>query len=337
MITIRAVGADGVFSVESGWVNAMSSHLVIGYGATGATTARLLAEQGHSVKVVTRSPRPAESGIEHVALDATDSAALSELAQGADAIYNCANLPYHHWVTGWPPLAASLNQVAEDSGAVLVVLSNLYGYGPVSSPMTEDFPLASTGVKGRVRAGMWEDALKLHEQGRIRMVEVRACDFFGPGVVDGGHLASRAMPSLLRGRPVQVMGNPDAPHSWTYVPDVANAMIKVAEEEQAWGKAWHVPTASPLSLRAMVEKLAEKAQVSPVSVRQIPPVVLRVLSLFSPLLRELREVRYQFDEPFVVDSSAFTQQFGQEPTPIDEQIDATVQWWQHRVSEVNDR
>lgn len=309
----------------------MSLHLVVGHGPAGAATARLLADQGATVRVVSRSARPAEPGIDHVRLDATDSERLTEAAKGATAIYGCVGLPYHRWARDFPPLAAALTAAAEATGAVLVLLSNLYGYGPVDGRITEDLPLAATGVKGRVRARIWTDARELHDQGRIRAVEVRASDFFGPGVTDGGHLGSRALPQLLRGRTIRVLGDPDVPHSWTYLPDVARALVRVAEREDAWGRAWHVPTEPPLSIRDMVARLAAQAEVPEVPVRQISPAMIRLASAFSPPLREIQEVRYQLDRPFVVDSTAYTERFGEAPTPIDEQIRETVAWWRDRL------
>ncbi|KUJ33288.1 NAD-dependent epimerase [Streptomyces albus subsp. albus] len=310
----------------------MSVHLVLGSGPAGAATARQLAESGHSVRVITRSGRSPEPGIEHVALDARDGGELTAAAQGAVAIYNCASPPYHHWADEWPPLASSVCAAAEATGAVLVMLGNLYGYGPVDGPMTEELPLAATGPKGRVRAAVWEQARKLHEQGRIKAVEVRASDFFGPGVTDGGHLAARVVPRLLRGKPVSTLGDPDAPHSWTYLPDVARALIQVAGEERAWGRAWHVPTEPALSTREMVDRLAAGSGTAPVAVRKISPAVLGVMSVFSPLIRELKEIRYQFDRPFVVDSSAYEAAFEIRATPVDEQVEATVGWWRERLA-----
>ncbi|WP_031074938.1 NAD-dependent epimerase/dehydratase family protein [Streptomyces sp. NRRL S-118] len=310
----------------------MSLHVVVGFGPAGAATARLLAGQGHSVRVITTSGRGPEPGIEHIALDAADSARLIDAARGAAAIHGCAAPPYHRWVSAWPPLAASLCAAAEATGAVLVLLGNLYGYGPVDGPLTEELPLAATGPKGRVRAAVWERARTLHEQGRIRAVEVRASDFFGPGVTDGGHLAARVMPRLLRGKPVSMLGDPDTPHSWTYLPDVARALAEVAAEERAWGRAWHVPTEPALSARQMVDRLAARAGTGPVAVRALPPAVLGVASLFSPLIRELKEVRYQFERPFVVDSSAYATALAVRATPVDEQIAATVDWWRERLA-----
>ncbi|MGP3949811.1 NAD-dependent epimerase/dehydratase family protein [Streptomyces sp. 7N604] len=310
----------------------MSLYVVLGSGPAGAATAGLLVEQGHSVRVVTKSGRSPEPGIEHVALDATDSKRLIEAAQGAAAIYNCAAPPYHRWASEWPPLASSVCAAAEATGAVLVMLGNLYGYGPVDGAMTEELPLAATGPKGRVRVAVWEQARKLHEQGRIKAVEVRASDFFGPGVTDGGHLAARVMPRLLRGKPVSTLGDPDAPHSWSYLPDVARALVEVAGEERAWGRAWHVPTEPALSTREMVDRLAAQSGTGPVAVRRLSPAVLGVVSVFSPLLRELKEIRYQFDRPFAVDSSAYEAEFTVRATPVDEQVKATVDWWRERLA-----
>ncbi|MEV0531869.1 NAD-dependent epimerase/dehydratase family protein [Kitasatospora sp. NPDC050463] len=308
----------------------MSLHVVMGFGPAGAATARLLAGQGHSVRVVTRSGRSPEPGIEHVAADAADSGRLIELCQGAAAIHSCAAPAYHRWVKDWPPLASSACAAAEASGAVLVMLGNLYGYGPVEGPMTEKLPLAATGPKGRVRAALWEQARQLHERGRIKAVEVRASDFFGPGVTVGGHLAGRVVPRVLRGKSVSTMGDPDVPHSWSYLPDVARALVEVAGEERAWGRAWHVPTAPALSSREMVDRLAARAGTGPVAVRALPPAVVGVASLFSPLVRELKEIRYQFDRPFVIDSSAYEAEFAVRATLVDEQVAATVEWWRER-------
>ncbi len=305
---------------------------MLGYGPAGAATALMLAARGATVRVVTRSGRRAEPGIEHLSLDATDGDRLTRAAKGAAVIYNCASPPYHRWTRDWPPLADAVNAAAEATGAVLVVLSNLYGYGPVEGVISEDLPLNAAGGKGRTRAATWLRMLDLHNQGRIRAVEVRASDFFGPGVTSGGHLADRVVPPLLRGRTIRVLGDPDTPHSWTYLPDTARALVRVAEAEDAWGRPWHVPTGPPLSARAMVGKLAAQAGVPAVETRRLPPGLMRVLGVASPLLRELQEVRYQFDRPFIVDSAAYTARFGETATPADEQVKRTILWWKQRLA-----
>ncbi|MFJ9692535.1 NAD-dependent epimerase/dehydratase family protein [Kitasatospora sp. NPDC101183] len=315
----------------------MSVHLVVGYGPAGAALADLLAGRGHEVRVLTRTGgagRAPVAGVEHVAGDAADASVLVRAARGAAAVYGCAAPPLHRWGREWPALASSLCAAAQESGAVLVLLGNLYGYGPVAGPLREDLPLAAAGPKGRARAAVWEQVLAAHEAGRVRAVEARASDFFGPGVTDGGHLASRVVPALLRARPVSCLGDPDAPHSWSYVPDVARAMAELAGEEDAWGRAWHVPTAPAASVRAMAALIAAEARGDGdgggVRVRRMPPLLLGAAGLLSPVLRELREVRYQFDAPFTLDCSAYEARFAVRATPVAEQVAATVAWWRER-------
>ena len=311
----------------------MSLHVIVGAGPVGTTTAELLAATGHHVRLVTRSGSgPSQPAVERVAADATDADALRDLCAGADALYNCANPAYHQWATAWPPLAQALLAAATSSGAVLVTMSNLYGYGPVQAAMTEDLPLAATGKKGRIRAGMWEDALAAHRAGHVRVTEARASDFFGPLVTDGGHLGERAVPRLLAGKTVRTIGDPGLPHSWTYIPDVARTLVTLGTDERAWGRAWHVPTNPPLSARAMVERMAEIAGAPAPKVTAIPRFAVRAAGLVSPMLRELDEVMYQFDRPFVLDSSAFTKTFGVPATPLDDALAATVAWWQTRLA-----
>jgi nucleoside-diphosphate-sugar epimerase len=175
------------------------THLVVGAGAIGSAVVRRLSAQGDTVRLVTRSGSgPDLPRVERIAADAGDAARLTELAHGADAIYNCANPAYHRWVTDWPPVATALLGAAEASGAVLVTCSNLYGYGPVSGPMTEDLPLAAQYTKGRVRAQMWDDALAAHKAGRARVTEARGSDYVGPG--SQSHLGDRSDPEAAGGQ-----------------------------------------------------------------------------------------------------------------------------------------
>ncbi len=301
----------------------MSKHVIVGAGPVGTATARLLAARGEEAVVVTRSGTAAlPAGVRAVRLDATDATALSELATGAAALYNCANPAYHRWVTDWPPLAAALLTAAERSGAVLATVGNLYGYGEVDAPMTESTPLNPSSVKGRVRAQMWLDALALHDAGRIRATEVRGSDYVGPG--SQSHLGDRVVPRLLAGKGVQVLGSPDTPHSWTYTEDVARLLVAVGASEQAWGRPWHVPSNAPRTQREAVGDLARVADVDPVKVSRIPGAVLTVLGWTNPVVREVREMAYQFDRPFILDSTAAQQTFGLAPTPWADVLAATV-------------
>ncbi len=284
------------------------------------------------MSLVSRHRRGAEhDGIERVVADATDTAALARLCQGADALYNCANpSSYARWATEWPPMAASMLRAAEQAGVVLVTMSNLYGYGPVDGPMSEDGALAAPGKKGRIRATMWLDALAAHRAGRVRVTEARASDYFGPGFTDTAHLADRVVPRVLSGRTVRVLGDPEVAHTWTYVDDVARALVVLGTDERAWGRAWHVPSGAACSQRQMVEAFADAAGVPAPKVVGLPNWALRSLGFVSPGMRELGEIQYQFERPFVMESTAFTETFGVPPTPLDRAALATVRWWRGR-------
>ncbi|MFI6294398.1 NAD-dependent epimerase/dehydratase family protein [Nonomuraea sp. NPDC050790] len=301
----------------------MGKHVIVGSGQVGSHLAVKLRDLGHEVTVVTRSGGGPD-GVAKVAADVADAARLSEVAKGADALYNCVNPKYHRWLTDWPPMAAAFLAAAESSGAVLTILGNLYPYGPVTRPMTEDLPLASRSPKAMVRAKIWQDALALHEAGRIRATEVRASDFFGPGATDQSYLGARFVEPLKAGRTIQLVWPADVPHSWTYLPDVADALVTAAADERAWGRPWHVPTNEPMTFRQIGERMAALLGRPAPRMSRLPWPVVRAVGLFNPMIGELPHIRYQFVAPFVLDSSAFQRTFGAAPTPVDEALEASL-------------
>lgn len=302
----------------------MGRHVIVGAGQVGAHLAERLVERGHEVVVVTRSGS-GPVGVARVAADVADRARLVEIAKGADTLYNCVNPPYHRWTQDWPPMASSFLGAAEETGAVLVTLSCLYGYGPVDGPMTEDLPLAATGAKGRVRAKMWQDALAAHKAGRIRTTELRGSDYYGPRSTDQAFIGeTRFVKPLLAGKRVPYFSDPSVPHAWTYLPDVAEALAIAGTDERAWGRPWHVPTGPPVSTLEVAERLCEIAGAPAPRVYEVPRVLFNAVGLFSPLAKELRETRYQFDRPYVLDSSAFESTFGMAPAPMDHALKTIV-------------
>lgn len=308
----------------------MSKHVVVGAGPIGTATARLLAERGEEVVVVTRSGAgPEHRAVTRTAADASSSDTMAELATGAVAIYNCANPRYHRWPTDWPPIAHALLVGAERSGAVLATVSNLYGYGLVSGPMTEDLPLAATGPKGRTRARMWLEALAAHDAGRVRATEVRGSDYVGRR--SESHLGDRVVPRLLAGKGVTVLKSANTSHTWTAVDDVARLLVTVAADERAWGRPWHVPSNPPRTQREAVGDLCRTAGVDPVKVSEYPAVLLRAMGLVNPMMRELPEVAHQLEREFVLDSTTAQRTFALSPTPWDEVLAEIVAGYRGRT------
>jgi nucleoside-diphosphate-sugar epimerase len=305
----------------------MNLYLVVGAGPVGSTIALDLANDGHKVRVLTRSGTgPKHLNITLINGDASDAAVVIQAADAAAAIFNCANPAYHRWPEDWPPIHRSLMKAAEATGAVLVMMDNLYALGPdTTMPMREDTPMRAAGRKGAVRRTMATELLAAHDAGRLRATIVRASDFFGPGVRDAA-LGERVVPNVLLGKKVSVLGSLDIPHATSYMPDVARTMIAAASNEHAWGRVWQVPNSPAPTQRQAIEALASAAGTKP-SVGTVPKVAMSVLGTFMPLMRELKETAYQFERPWTTDSTITESTLGVSATPLDRAAEATVNWW----------
>jgi nucleoside-diphosphate-sugar epimerase len=310
----------------------MQHHLVLGSGPVGSGIAQLLADQGSPVTVFTRSGTgPVHPSITLAKGDAVDAAAIARHAEGAATIFNCANPPYHRWGTDWPPMHQAIITAAERTGAVVVMMDNLYAFGADRPmPMKPTDPLLATGEKGSVRARMATELLAAHAAGRLRATLARASDFYGPGVIDSS-FGDRVVPRVLAGKKVSVLGRVDVPHSVTYMPDVVTTMVTIGTDERAWGQAWHVPSAPAVSQRDAVQALA-KAAGTTVQVGSVPNLALTVGGLFNPSLKALKEVLYQFEKPWVIDASLTEQTFDLAATPLADGAAATVAWWRQRLA-----
>lgn len=308
-------------------------HIVVGAGPVGTTVAHRLARAGHRVRLVTRSGSgPEHPLIQRVSADASDAGTLAAIAKRATVIYNCANPgAYPQWKRVWPPLAACILQAAESSGAVLVTLGNLYGYGPVSVPMTRDLPLRPSDPKGALRARMWEDALASHNAGRVRATEARASDYIGPTAPARSSILALYANATLADRVAWVFADPDQPHAWTAVTDIAATLITLGTDPRAWGSPWIVPSSEAISTRAVLSQLAQIAGAGEPRLRRIPRGALQAAGLVVPTIRELCGILYQFDAPFAVDASDTIEILGVTPTPWGKVLARTAPIWRERA------
>src|SRR5580700_2122667 len=233
-------------------------HVVFGTGQVGSALAAHLASMGIAVRAVSRHrPAALAGGTDWRAADVTDPEAAADAAKGASVVYQCVNAPYTQWPELFPPLQRGVLAAAERTGALLVVLENLYGYGPTGGrPMTEDLPLAATGGKGRARAAMTAELLAAAGAGRVRIAIGRASDFFGPGVTAGSTLGERVFGNALAGRRADFIGNPRLPHTYSYVPDIAAGLATLGTDARAEGEVWHLPGPPTATTRVILAMLA---------------------------------------------------------------------------------
>ena len=307
-------------------------HVVFGAGQVGRALVARLADQGRSVRVVSRH-RPAvlPEGVDSRVVDVTVGDAAVDAALGASVVYQCLNAPYTDWPTRFPPLQQAVMTAAQRSGALLVTLENVYGYGPTGgTPMTEATPMAATTVKGRARTAMTRELFSASEAGRLRIVIGRAADFFGVGVTEST-LGARIFANAVADRRADFLGDPDLLHTYSYVPDIASGLAVLGADDRAVGQVWHLPGPETMTTRDVLGLIADEVG-HPVPVRSVPKFVLRALGVVNPTLRGLAEMSYQFEQPFVLDTTKYESTFGAAATSMDVALKETVAWYRDQRS-----
>lgn len=309
-------------------------NVVLGAGPVGRALAGLLHNKGASLRVVTKSGKAdVPEGIEVVAADLSRADEAVRACAGAAVVYSCVGLGYRSWPERWPPLMAGMLAGAEAAGARFIFTDNLYMYGPRSGMLTESLPLSDYGRKPATRAAitrMWQAA---HADGRMQAAAVRASDFYGPSVRKAV-LGNATFARIVQGAGALCPGDVDQPHSFTYVPDVARALVTVGEAgSETMGQAWHVPNAPDHTVREILTMFATAAG-QELKISVLPRWLHAIIGLLDEDMRELKEMRYQWEKPFCVDASKFIEAFGMEPTPFEEGIARTIDWYKMRLRQL---
>ena len=170
------------------------------------------------------------------------------------------------------------------------------------------------------------DVPQMLEPDDAPVVVVRASDFYGPRVTNAA-LGEIVFGRLLAGKSAQILGKADILHTFAYVPDLGRALVTLANAaDDAYGRAWHVPSAPALTQREVVERVASILGVRP-KIQTLPAFAVRMVGLVNPILRELYELMYQWQRPFLVDHSDFAARFWSDFTPLDEGLRATAEWY----------
>lgn len=306
------------------------NHVVFGTGAIGRAIMNELLRRGESVRMVNRSGRMDEvpAGVEVKAADLYDQAQVKEVTRGARVVYQASQPEYNEWVEKFPPLQKSIIDGLTGSDAKLVVVENLYMYGDTNgATLTEDTPHNAHTKKGKTRSEMSKAAFEAHRAGKLRVTAGRGSDFFGPWGLPTAAMGERTFYPLLHGKAANLVGNVDAPHTHTYIPDFGKALVILGERAEADGQVWHVPNDRPrVTQREMVTMIAEEMGVPP-KFSAMGRTMMWIGGLFIPAAKEMVEMMYEFEQPFVVDSSRFETTFGMKATPMREAIKETVAWY----------
>lgn len=302
-------------------------HVIFGTGPVGRAIANELSLQGKSIRMVNRSGRKdIPQPIEVVSGDAHDHDFTRKAADGASHVYFALNPAYHLWLKEFLPMQASVLQAAIANNARLIAMENVYMYGDThGKPMTEDTPFNAHTRKGKVRAQMHNDLMAAHQSGKVQVVTGRASDFFGAHVLESA-MGERVFGYAIADKAPQLLGDPNALHTQTYMKDIGKALVLLAQTDDAYGQAWHIPNPRTVTQKAFVELVGKEIgkDLKP----SIPPkIVLRMLGLFVKPVGEMIEMMYEFEHDFVVDSSKFERKFGNIATPLEDAIRETVDWY----------
>jgi nucleoside-diphosphate-sugar epimerase len=299
-------------------------HVVFGTGPLGRWTAAALLKMGKSVRMINRSGKMIDplTGVEVIGSDAYDADRNIALTQDAATIYQCAQPHYYEWPEKFPPLQNAILQAAIANGSKFVVGDNLYMYGQFSGSLREDAPIQPNSKKGRVRAAMAQEILDAQASGKVRAAIGRASDFFGP--YDTA-LTSYAIQPALSGKPVNLLGKINLPHSFTYIKDFGMLLATLGTRPKALGEIWFAPSNPPITQLAFT-KMVEAELGKPVKSMAAGSLMARLIGLFNKEMAETVEMMYEWTNPFVVDSTKAEKAFGVKPTPMKQALKETLDW-----------
>jgi nucleoside-diphosphate-sugar epimerase len=303
-------------------------HVVLGStGGAGNAIARALRDTGHRVRAVNRSGRAdLPAGVESMASDITTPEGVARAVDGAAVVYMAAQPPYHRWPEEFPKMLERVVTTTATVGAKLVMVDNLYGYGPGAGTMTEETLERASDGKGRVRRHMTEMLLDAHRSGQLPVAIGRASDYFGPRA-DNSSITALAIEPVAEGKTLRWTGNLDVAHSVAYLPDIARAYVTLGTSARADGSIWILPHPAPLTGRRFLEMVVS-ALPEPAKVGLLSAPMLRLAAPFHKISREMLGILYQWTEPFVVDDSKFRRAFGPfDETPLEEAVTTTVAWY----------
>jgi len=287
-------------------------------GAIGIELAKALPHYTDHIRLVSRNPSKINANDELFKADLLEPLELAEAVEGAEIVYVTVGFPYSHkaWGEMWPEFIDSLLMLCEAQQFKLAFFDNVYMYAPSCiSHMTEDCPIQPPSKKGEIRAAITQKIMKASQEGRIKACIARSADFYGPSIQNTSLLTETVFKPLNEGKTANWLMNDRLKHSFTYTPDAGKATALLGNSEKAYGQVWHLPTAKdPLTGKEWISQIAE-AMGKPTKHRVVSKFMVKLIGLFTPVMKESVEMLYQYDRNYVFDSSKFEEAFALKPTP----------------------
>jgi nucleoside-diphosphate-sugar epimerase len=299
-----------------------------GGGTIGTVLAKELVQFTDQIRIVSRNPKKVNETDQLFPADLSDTSQVNKAVEGSDVVYLTVGFDYNKkvWREKWPPLMRTVIEACIQHQAKLVFFDNVYLYDRnFIGHMTEETPINPSSEKGAVRAeiaGMITDEI---QRGNLTALIGRSADFYGPNN-DKSVLVDSVFKNFQKGKPADWFASVDKLHSFTYTPDAAKAIALLGNTPDAYNQVWHLPTdGSRLTGKQWIELVAAELNV-PAKMRILPVWMMGILGLFIPILKEFKEMAYQFDRDYHFDSSKFSNRFGDfKITTPEEGIKLTIQ------------
>jgi nucleoside-diphosphate-sugar epimerase len=287
-------------------------------GAIGVALAKELTAYTDQIRLVSRNPEKVNDNDNLFSGDLTKESDVNEAVKGSKVVYLTVGLQYSAkvWEATWPVIMKNVIAACKENKAKLVFFDNIYMYDPnFLNPMDENTPINPTSKKGKLRAHLVKMIMDEVEKGNLKALIARSADFYGPGIKKNGVIREMIFNKLAAGEKANWLASEKYVHSVTYTPDAAKATALLGNTEEAYGQVWHLPTAvNPLTGKEWVEAIARELNVKP-KLQVATKFIVRIMSLFMPIMKEMIEMMYQYDRAYVFDSKKFESRFNFKPTP----------------------
>jgi len=290
-------------------------HTILGAGGpvSNALT-RELENNNQHIHLVSRKPIQTKGNTIWAKADLTNSTEIRQAAKGSDIIYLCAGLVYDKtiWQQQWPQIMQNVIDAAKENNSRLIFFDNVYMYGQVNGPMTENTPYNPCSEKGEVRAKIATQLMGEAKAGNIKASIARAADFYGSEQLKS-FVDMMVLDKYAKKQKAQWIGQSELKHSFTYVPDAGKGMYILGQHPESDNQIWHMPTAPALSGKEFIALAAKVFNVEP-KYSTISKLMMRLAGIFSKDIRSAVEMNYQYTNDYIFDSTKFELAFNVKAT-----------------------